>query len=525
MTRRLVTFLVCAITLLIVSCGSRDSSDDNAARADSTFTPGPRPSAEAIASALDSLAARIVAEGLAPAIGVALVVDGRTILSRSYGMADVTAGIPATDSTLWYVASTSKSYTGFAVSLLAYQGVFGFDTPITTLLPDVQWPAGVDAGKLTLANFLSHTHNLNDVAIVTTAAFTGAIPESEWPSLIRYATPAPDQGLAYSNFGYNVAAMVIDAKRPEGWRRFLDSAIYRPAGLTQTFTRISGLDGRRIAKPHEILEDGRYVTGPFQKADATMNSAGGHLATLRDLARWVTVQCDGGMIDGKRAFPAEAVELSHRLIARQTRDQSKRFAFFDREGWAAGWDIGTYRGQPMVSRFGSYSRTRSHLSFLPGRHIGVVAETNGDLSSQATDIIAAFVYDLEMGDPAARDTARARLQAMHDRRPAALASAAEILKKHAARDQTLKRPLSDFAGSYRHEWYGTVKFEVRGDRLQYAWGVLRGDAEVQEAGDNVLRIEVGDTGNSVAFEFSGSGPATGFELRGEKFTRQQAAGR
>ena len=35
-----------------------------------------------------------------------------------------------------------------------------------------------------------------------------------------------------------------------------------------------------------------------------------------------------------------AVALGHQLIAPHTRDASRRFAFFDREGWSAGWDIG-----------------------------------------------------------------------------------------------------------------------------------------------------------------------------------------
>src|SRR6185436_14248756 len=162
---------------------------------------------------------------------------------------------------------------------------------------------------------------------VSSAAFTGAIPEARWPELIARAGPMPTHDLVYSNFGYNVAAMVIDAIRPEGWKRYLQHEVFLPAGMTETYARVSGLDSKRIAKPHRLLADGRYVTEPFFKTDATMNVAGGHLATLRDLARWTMVQTDSGILDGRRVFPAEAVASSHRLIARQTREQAKRFAF------------------------------------------------------------------------------------------------------------------------------------------------------------------------------------------------------
>jgi CubicO group peptidase (beta-lactamase class C family) len=290
--------------------------------------------------------------------------------------------------------------------------------------------------------------------------------------------------------------------------------------MNETYARISGLDHHRIAKPHELLADGHYVTSIFYKSDMTMNSAGGHLATLHDLARWVTVQMDGGVIDGQRVFPADAVALSHRLIARQTHEESKSFAFFNREGWATGWDIGSYRGEPMVSRFGSYASTRSHLSFLPHRRIGVVAQTNGDLASQATDILAAFAYDLEMGDPNAHASAEKRLQKLIDRRPAVLTDIAKSNAKRASRQKPLNRPLSDFAGSYRHEWYGVITFEVHDDKLHYRWGAIYGVAEVLDADDDALRIEVVDGGVSVSFDFSRAGPATSLELRDETFTRQ-----
>src|SRR5688572_25471403 len=261
-----------------------------------------RPTPAVIARAADSLAARAVREGLTPAIGVAIAMDGRVVYARSHGMADVTAGIRADDKTLWYVASTSKSFTGFGIALLADRGEIGIDAAITALLPGVAWHAGARADKLTLGSFLSHTHNLNDDAVVQTAAFTGAIPEARWPQLVALATPAATNDLVYSNFGYNVAAMVIDRLRPEGWRRYLEEAVYRPAGLTDTYARVSGVESR-IAKPHRLLADGRYATAPFQKTDATMNSAGGHVASLSDLARWTIVQMDSGRIDGTQVFP------------------------------------------------------------------------------------------------------------------------------------------------------------------------------------------------------------------------------
>ncbi|HEV8149156.1 MAG TPA: serine hydrolase [Gemmatimonadales bacterium] len=483
-------------------------------------TQGPRPAPETIVRAVDSLATRIVAANLTPALGVALVMDGKTVFSKAYGLADVGKRIPADARTLWYLASTSKSYTGFGISLLAQQGVLRFDQSIASLLPGTTWHAGVDPNQLTLAQFLSHTHHLNDNAIVQSAAFTGEIPEARWPELLRLAEPTGNTDLVYSNFGYNVAAMVIDAKRKEGWRRFLDSAVYAPAGMRDTHTKLSGLDPRRIAMPHTLKADGSFSTAPFFKTDATMNSAGGHVATLHDLARWIAVQMDDGMLDGKRVFPAEAVALSHRMIAPHTVAQSKRFAYFDREGWGAGWDIGSYEGEPMVSRFGSYSTTRSHVSMLPRRRIGVVAQVNGSPGAVATDLIAAYAYDLEAGKPNAREVMERRFQELVARLGPGLQRIAASESTRAARQRPLERPLGDYAGSYFNETYGTVSFEQRNDALAFRWGALWGPVEVFDAAKHVLRIELVGSGSTVTFRFDGPGPAKSLELQGQTFTRK-----
>ena len=475
--------------------------------------------ASLIGRLVDSVSAVAVADGLAPAFGVAVTMDGRTIYSKSHGLADVTAGIRADDRTLWYLASTTKSFTGFGISLLAHRGTLSLDDGITKLLPGVRWNPAVHADSLTLARFLSHTHYINDAAVVSSAAFTGAIPESRWPSLIQLAERNATSDLIYSNFGYNVAAMVIDTRRPEGWRAFLERNVLAPAGMRDTYARVSGIDTKRIAKPARFTADGKYVTEPFFKTDRTMNSAGGHIATLRDLARWTIVQMDSGIIDGRRVFPAEAVTLSHRLIGKQTREQSKRFVFFDREGWGAGWDVGSYDGERMVSRFGSYGATRSHLSFLPARRIGVVAMSTGGPSA-LTDVVAAFAYDLEAGKPDARDRVAARLDTLRRQLVSFRNNAIRGDSARAARQlQKLSHPLEQFAGTYENPSYGRVVFALRDGRLHYRWGDLYGPAEIYDAAADQLRIEVVGSGNVVSFVFPAAGPASSITLQGVQFQR------
>lgn len=486
--------------------------------------PGPslprRELAEAIRLAVDQAAGRAIAAGLAPGLGVAVVFDGEVLYARSHGFADTSAGVPGDDDTLWYVASTSKALTGFGTALLAHRGPFTFETPIPTLLPKAQWPPAISPRELTLAHFLAHTHHLDDDAIVYSAAYTGAMPESCWPQLLAQARPSGNQDLVYSNLGYNVAAMVLDAHRPEGWRQFLESEVYRPAGMMNTFARVSGLAPRRIAKPHRLRPDGRFAAETFAKTDATMNSAGGHLTTPGDLAHFAITQMDGGKLDGRQVFPAAAVELGQRLLARQTRETAKRFSDFDREGWAAGWDLGAYQGEPMVSRFGGYHTFHSHLSFLPRRRIGVVVFANGGPGARIANWLATLVYDLEAQRPDARARAEARWSELLARFTTDRERLAENERVRAERQrQPLRHPLADFAGTYFHPALGGVEVTFADDRLAYRWGAVSGPLEIFDAAKDELRLEIAGGGEVAGFRFGESGPAQALRLVDHDFPR------
>ena len=112
MARRMSTGMsLLVVTTLAAGCAPQDASERRSAPSDSAAAPGPRPTPQTIAAAVDSLAARVVVEGLTPALGVAPVMDGRTVFSRAYGLADVTGRVPAGDRTLWPPTGRHRSGT------------------------------------------------------------------------------------------------------------------------------------------------------------------------------------------------------------------------------------------------------------------------------------------------------------------------------------------------------------------------------------------------------------------------------
>lgn len=465
-----------------------------------------------LAAATDSLVQAAMRAGLSPGFGVSVVRNGRVIWQQAYGYADASAKIRASNNTRWYVASTSKSFTGFAMALLDDGEQLPFTTSMRSALPGTVWHEGVNPDSLSIAKLLSHTHNLSDNVLVVSSAFTGAVPEKQWPSLLPAIRPAGRQALIYSNVGYNIAGMILDRRSAGGWRRVLDSAVFAPAGMRHTTATLSSVPRRQLALPHTVSTSTgvTWRTVSFDKRDATMHAAGGHVATLDDLSRWVRVQIDTGILDGRVIFPASAIRRAHTIIAAHTEQRGKRYAYFDREGWGAGWDLGSYEGAPMVSRFGGYAAMRSHLSFLPARRIGVVAMANGGLGSALTDLVAAFVYDVDAGRPDARSRATQRLDSLRALWPDAQRAERAADSLAAAQERAAPvQPVALLTGEYRTYTHGLLRVVKNGTSIRIEWGVV--SSPVRTSADGSYRFSMGGTDFTLRFEWdrvAGVGPAT-----------------
>src|SRR5215204_5922133 len=72
-----------------------------------------------------------------PSVAMVVVKDDKPIFIKAYGLANKETGTKADANTLYYIASSTKSYMGLAAALLDREGKIKLSDPVTKYLPGV----------------------------------------------------------------------------------------------------------------------------------------------------------------------------------------------------------------------------------------------------------------------------------------------------------------------------------------------------------------------------------------------------
>jgi CubicO group peptidase (beta-lactamase class C family) len=479
----------------------------------STSSSVPTPSSASTAAGLDSTLNELFALDLAPGMSVAVVRDTQVIYAKGFGWADVEARRPVTPQTIFYIASTTKSFTGLAAAILDEQGRIDLDAPLSRYLPTAKLQDPLNADSITMRSLLSHTHGIsNDGPIVLRTAYTGEHTNDQLIALLAaHGAARGGRAYEYGNIGYNIAALAMDVALRESWRDVLQRLIFQPLGMSSTSAYVSRMPQERLAQPYRWEPTG-FERVPYGKGDANMQAAGGLVSSATDMARWLEAHLTGGVVDGRRVLSASAVAETHRpqaTLSSQRRGLSVH-------GYGFGWQIATFAGDTILNHGGGFTGFSTSMSFMPQRRIGVVVMTNASGTGAAlADLAAQAVYSqLTRGERLTGDSlARLRAEAASAREDVAADRA-----RRAARPQILPFPLEAYAGTYENEQYGRIVFSVVNGKLEARAGQAWSRVEVFNGQNNALRIELTGSGTVARFNME-NGRAVSFDWGGVTFRR------
>ncbi|MEO5931928.1 MAG: serine hydrolase domain-containing protein [Duganella sp.] len=220
------------------------------------------------------------------------------------GLADAGSGAAMRADQRVQVGSVAKPLVAIAVLRLITEGKLSLDTPVATLLPTLsfnnRWE---DTDPVRIRHLLSHTAGLENFRLwhvfsLTAradtppgAAFAGA------DAALLTVQARPGSRFAYSNIGYGLLGMVIEAVSGQRYDRYLDTQLLEPLGMRDsTFGFVTqtgpGADPR--------LAMGHFEHGVTQAATPNyVPSAAQLTTTAADMARFAGFLMGDGRIDGK----------------------------------------------------------------------------------------------------------------------------------------------------------------------------------------------------------------------------------
>ncbi len=166
---------------------------------------GVQTSSESVAADLDAFAHRVWQTGVSPGLSIAVVRGSEILYLKGFGYADRESRRPVTNDTQFYIASTTKSFTALAASLLAERGEIDLDASVNRYLPSVAWHPSLSPASITLRNLLTMTHGIRPGGPVDLrTAYTGEFTHADLLRLLADHPPAEaGRAFRYSNLGYN----------------------------------------------------------------------------------------------------------------------------------------------------------------------------------------------------------------------------------------------------------------------------------------------------------------------------------
>lgn len=213
-----------------------------------------------------------------PGCALGLSQNGKVLVNRAYGLADVEKRIPLTAATAFDIGSVHKQFVAAAILLLVEDGRLGLTDDIRKHIPELP-----DYGhRVTIDHLLTHTSGLRD--------WTGLLPLAEPGSDVlqlilrqRGLNFVPGEEWSYSNSGYVLLKEIVARTSGESFAEFARKRIFEPLGMSSSQYVADVLQGEgKVALAYRKEGD---AWKPFMRL-GNERGGGGVISTASDLLRW-----------------------------------------------------------------------------------------------------------------------------------------------------------------------------------------------------------------------------------------------
>ncbi len=237
---------------------------------------------------LDPIFADYQRDNHIPGLIFGVVIDGRLVHVRGFGVQDLTARRPVTPDSLFRIASMTKAFTALSVLSLRDRGRLSLDSPVEAYVPELKrwrYPTA-DSPRIRVRDLLHHI-----------AGFVGddpwgdrqtPMPEAEFTRFLRAGVPfarPPGTEMEYSNFGYALLGRVVANVSGRPYRTYVERSLLQPLGMRSSGFEVGEWPLERRAIGYRWA-DGRWMEEPTMRHGA-FGAMGGLQTSATDYARFI----------------------------------------------------------------------------------------------------------------------------------------------------------------------------------------------------------------------------------------------
>jgi CubicO group peptidase (beta-lactamase class C family) len=328
------------------------------------------------AARVDSIFAQFTT-GLTPGAAVAVVRDGKLVLSKGYGHADLEHRVPITSTSVFDVASVSKQFAGLAIAMLVEQGKVALSDDIRNYIPELQ-----DFGRtITVEHLVHHTSGIRDWPGTLALAGWRMDDVISFDQILTFAYHQrtlnfdPGSEYLYSNTGYNLLAELVRRVTGKSFRAWTDEHLFAPLGMARSHFR----DDHTEIFPDRVLGYARMQDGTFRATSNNLMALGSSslFTTAEDLAKWLA-NFDDAKVGGAKAM------ARMRTTVPLNDGAPNAYAF--------GVSMGEYRGQPIITHSGGWAAFSTFVLHFPAQKTGIVVLANTAFNPSTAAFRIADVY-------------------------------------------------------------------------------------------------------------------------------------
>jgi len=294
-----------------------------------------------------------------PGAAVLAMIDGKIILRKGYGMANLELGIPIKPEMVFRIGSITKQFTAVAIMKLAEEGKLSVTDDITKYLKG--YPT--HGHKITIHHLLNHTSGIKSYTNV-----------QKFLSLMRKDMTvkelidsfknqpmdfAPGERFLYNNSGYVLLGAIIEKVSGKNYETYIHENIFKPLGMNSSYyginTRIIPLRASGYKKEKNEFKNADYLSMTLPYA------AGSLLSTVDDLHRWYQALEAGKVLSQKSL---EQMYTPTKLNNGKT------------QNYGYGWSLGTSFEEKIIHHGGGINGFTTYALRVPEKKVFVTVLTN-----------------------------------------------------------------------------------------------------------------------------------------------------